>query len=200
MLTIAWDVDDVLNDLLADWLAAWRASLESASGLAYEDLTENPPNRLLGISRDEYLASVDAFRNSEAGRDICPLADVVDWFERNGGRYRHLALTARPLDTVPAAAEWVMRHFGTWIRTFHFIPTPRAGQALPKYETSKAEYLAWLAKVDVFIDDTSENVDPCPGLGVDVVLMPRPWNRAPGGIADGLAKLDRILAIRESLP
>lgn len=199
MLTIAWDVDDVLNNLLAEWLAAWCRSPSSTHAVAYEEVRENPPDRLLGITRDEYLASLDAFRDSSAGRALQPVPEVLDWFERNGSRYRHLALTARPLETAPAAAEWVMRHFGTWIRTFHFIPAPRTAQALPRYDASKIEYLAWLGKVDAFVDDMQENVDACMGLDIGAVVMPRPWNQAPGDVASGLVELDRILRIREAL-
>ena len=198
MLTIAWDVDDVLNNLLTDWLAAWCAVRGDSARVAYADLTENPPDRLLGISREEYLASLDAFRNSDVARHLQPVPEVLDWFERKGDRYRHLALTARPLETVPAAAEWVMRHFGTWIRTFHYVPADRPGRALPRYDVTKAEFLGWLGKADVLVDDTPANLESCPALGIAAVLVPRPWNGGVGDITTALELLDRELEIRES--
>ena len=50
MLTIVWDVDDVLNDLMAVWFRdAWLPK-HAACPVRYEEITENPPHRVLGSS------------------------------------------------------------------------------------------------------------------------------------------------------
>ena len=176
-ITIAWDVDDVLNDLTRQWFE--RAFLPSNPGreLAYDDITANPPHALLGLSLDTYLESLDAFR--EAHYDgLAPSPEVLRWFERRGERYHHLAITAAPLATAHHSASWVVRHFGRWIRGFFFIPSPRDGCAAQTYDRSKGETLARLGGVATLVDDSPHNVQGALDRGVDAVLFPRPWNDA----------------------
>lgn len=177
MLTLVWDVDDVLNDLMYQWLErCWKVEHRNCH-VGYSDLSENPPHRLLEASREQYLASLDGFRRSEAGRQLTPDPDLLLWFQNNGARFRHIALTARPLETGPEAAAWVMQHFGAWIRTFGIVPT-RAHECVPIYDYGKGDYLRWLGKGDVLIDDTLENLSQAEGLGIRGIAWPQPWNGA----------------------
>lgn len=176
MPTIVWDVDDVLNSLTRDWFERKWLAEHPACTLAYEDLRENPPHRILGVERSEYLASLDAFRASDAARRMQPNPQLMEWMRLQGAGFRHVALTARPLETAPQAAEWVFRHFGAWIRCFGLVPSrPEAG--LPEYDRNKGEWLAWLGGADLFVDDSVENVRLAEGLGIRAVVWPQPWNR-----------------------
>lgn len=139
--TIAWDVDDVLNDLMREWFTRAWLPAHPRCMVTYDALSANPPHEILGATREEYLRSLDAFRLQHA-RSLAPSAIVRAWLEANGTRYRHLALTATPLHTAPISAAWVMEHFGRWIRTFAVIPSPRAFDTSPKYDASKSDYLA----------------------------------------------------------
>jgi len=180
MLTIAWDVDDVLNDLMRLWLErAWLRQHTDCS-IVYEDLHRNPPHEVLGASLAEYLASLDDFRLYHYLEDLPPLREAQAWFERNGARYRHVAITEAPLCCVPLSAHWVLRHFGRWVRTFHFVPSPRCGDAVPVYERDKKDFLQWFGRGDVIVDDREENVTAAQELGIRAYLMPRPWNRGEG--------------------
>jgi FMN phosphatase YigB (HAD superfamily) len=177
MRTLVWDVDDVLNDLMRAWFVeAWRPA-HPATRLAYEDLVENPPHRLLGVSLETYLASLDAYRASPAGSGLPPDAAVLAWFRRHGAAYRHLALTSTPRAHAPQAAAWVLHHFGDWIRTVSFVPSLRAGEALPAYDGSKAGFLRWLGRGDMLVEDNPEAVRKASALGLGTILVPRPWNR-----------------------
>src|SRR3989442_13945880 len=109
MVTIAWDVDDVLNDLMRVWFTEIWQPAHPECGLCYDGIVENPPDRVLGIERSEYLQSLDVFRASERARSLAPNGAVLDWLERNGAKCRHIALTARPIASVAHAAEWVFR-------------------------------------------------------------------------------------------
>src|SRR5262245_50873043 len=121
--TIAWDVDDVLNDLMGAWVAAF-CHTQGRECPGTSDLTANPPHELLGIALSDYLADLDRFRRTAYGT-LTPVPEMLAWFERFGADYRHLAVTAVPLCAAPASAAWVLRHFGRWIRTFHVVPSLR---------------------------------------------------------------------------
>ena len=191
MLTIAWDVDDVLNDLMRSWFSEAWLPAHPACALRYEELRANPPAALLGVSGEEYLDSLDRFREARYA-ELAPLPEAEAWFERNGDRYRHIALTGVPLAAAPLSAAWVMRHFGRWMRSFHFVPSPRAGQAIPAYDASKRDFLRWWGKADALVDDSPANVDAAREAGVRALLMPRPWNGAGGTPADFFRQLETL--------
>ena len=86
MKTMAWDVDDVLNDLLRAWFdQAWRPR-DPTCAISYEQLTENPPHAILGTTIDDYRRSLDAFRLSDAGANLPPNPLLVEWFRTFGPR------------------------------------------------------------------------------------------------------------------
>ncbi len=177
MFTFAWDVDDVLNDLMGAWFAHQDTGAGGTVSLQYEDLTENPPHRLLAMSQSEYLESLDVFR-SEQYAQLTPVAPVYRWFEAYGNPYRHIALTAVPFAAVSASASWVMAHYGRWIRTYHYVPSHRPYCSIPDYDRSKGEFLQWMDQVDCLVDDNENNVQEARSLGRQAVLFPRPWNTA----------------------
>lgn len=187
MITIAWDVDDVLNDLMRAWLERWWLPAHGDRAIGYADLTENPPHRRLGIAREEYLQELDAFRLSPLAQEMTPAAEVVAWFEDYGGMARHVALTAAPLRTAHLSAAWVLRHFGRWIRSFHVVPSPRPGVEAPTYDRTKADFLRWWGKVDLLVDDSPTHVAAAQRAGVCAVLWPQPWNAARATPAQALA-------------
>lgn len=188
MLTIVWDVDDVLNDLMSCWFHQTWQREHPESGLTYRDITENPPHRILGMHLDAYLESLDEFRASEAARAMTPRPEIVEWFHSHGPNFRHVALTARPLENTPHLAEWLFRNFGAYIRVFGVVPT-RWQNSEPVYDTNKAEFLEWLGKGDLLIDDSPANIAEIQRLGVRGVLYPQPWNSSPLSVAATLQTL-----------
>ena len=177
MQTIVWDVDDVLNDLMNAWFTLIWKPTHPESRLRYQDIADNPPYESLGIGRAEYLESLDAFRLSDQSRFMEPNAAILRWLRSYGDGYRHVALTARPLDTAPAAAEWVFRHFGKYFRCFGVVPS-RPGSDSPVYDRHKGDFLEWLGRADVFVDDSAENVAAAQKAGIRTILYPQPWNNA----------------------
>lgn len=191
MRTIVWDVDDVLNDLMRDWFEGPGRAMATRPDVAYDDLTSNPPHGELGVALQAYLDSLDRFRQTEY-RTVAPLPEALSWFTQHGHRAHHVALTAVPLPAAHVSAEWVVRHYGGWIRTFAFAPSRGAGAARPDAH-AKTDYLRWLGKGDVYVDDREENVRAAEGLGMRGVVMPRPWNGGRGGSRE--AALDHIAAL-----
>jgi len=193
MLTIAWDVDDVLNELMRVWFAEiWELSHPDC-GLHYDDIRENPPDRILGIEREEYLRSLDLFRTSERARRMAPNCAVLHWLELYGSKCRHIALTARPLDSVPAAAEWVFRHFGGHLRSFGVVPS-RLDPDMPVYDADKGGFLRWFSGSTVLVDDSAENVCAAKASGVQGLLYPQPWNESSNTVAEALDHLTGMVA------
>lgn len=184
MKTIAWDVDDVLNDLMAEWLdGGWRAE-HPGCRLRLKDLTENPPHGILGVDLRVYLDSLDRFRLARYA-SLAPLPDVLEWFETHGGNLRHLAVTAVPRTVAPLSASWVLRHYGRWITDISVVHVARDGA--PPTRT-KADVLRW-ARADVLVDDTPANIELARSMGVEPIAMPRPWNRERRSRAQILALL-----------
>ena len=195
MAVIVWDRDDVLLDLTGAWLSYWKRA-NPGCAVSYRDLTRNPPDEVIGCTREEYLASLDAFRLSPEASALPPRREVLEWFRRYGDRHRHLVLSATPKTTAAAAAAWTFRHFGEWVRSFHIVPSHRAGDREER-EREKADYLAWLGKGEILVDDSRENIDRASTRGVRGVLFPAPWNGASGSIADAL---DALTTIADGVP
>jgi hypothetical protein len=183
MKTIIWDIDDVMNDSARTWLEKCWLPTHPGCMLKFEGLAENPPHRLLGIHKEEYLKSLDEFRLSPQAGAMIPDAHLLEWFRKNGSRFRHIALTARPRKTVSPAIDWMLRYFGQWFQTFSFVPSERPGEAPGHPDNQKNDFLAWLGKADYFIDDNSDNVNAARHLGIAAFLVSRPWNS--GGMALG---------------
>lgn len=193
MLTLVWDVDDVLNDLMRAWFEEGWKQEHGDCGVDYSDLRENPPHLSLGVTREQYLVSIDAFRKTEAGINLTPNPELLRWFGEHGGLFRHVALTARPLETAPDVAAWVMRYFGGWIRCFGIVPT-RAPRSFPTYDGGKGDYLRWLGKGDVLIDDSAENLRQAEAAGLKAIAWPQPWNTSyPGSSGHTTQILEQLL-------
>jgi len=185
MKTIIWDVDDVLNDFMFDWFEKQWLIVHPECKLKYEDLLENPPHKILGSSLNEYRNSLDDFRR-QYGPTFNPVPEVLEWFQANGSNYRHMALTAVPISLSNISAEWVFRHFGNWIRSFNIVPSPRKSDPDFCYDSSKKEFLQWLQKGDILVDDNLINIEGGRILGLKVVVVPRPWNNSLISIREAL--------------
>ena len=195
---VVWDVDDVLNDLMRTWLDdVWRPA-HPAQAVPYENLLESPPDALLGISSDEYLSSLDEFRLSPGYARLMPNPDILDWLHENGGRCRHIALTATALRTAPTTAAWVLHYFGRWIREFAFIPSTRTGEDLPTYDVDKGAWLSRLGTSAILVDDAPRNVAAAIAVGAVALIWPRPWNRSRATVAETLQALTRLIDAKEA--
>lgn len=194
MITIAWDVDDTLNDLMYSWLTHKWLIEHPGCRVSFEQITENTPERIIASTKEEYQASLDDFRFSKAYFEMKPDPQVLAWFEEFGSQARHIALTSVPIKAAHISAEWVVRNFGKWIRGFNFVPSPRTGQKIPEYGRSKADYLRWLNNVNVLIDDNPDNIYQAQKLRVKGLLVKQPWNKSNLMLEDALFELNKIIA------
>ncbi|MFC2038931.1 hypothetical protein ACFLUG_04080 [Chloroflexota bacterium] len=193
MNTVAWDVDDVLNDLMRTWFERHWVPSHPKCPISYGQISENPPHELIGVSKSEYLGSLDGFRLSETAMEMIPVPEVLAWFRQHGEHYRHVALTATPLHSAPASSAWVIRHFGYWIRSFHVIPSLRKGEQIPEYDRSKEDFLTWFGKIDILVDDNPLNIASAQNLGIQTILIPRPWNQSKLSLSEAINALTGLL-------
>jgi len=193
VLTIAWDVDDVLNDLMYCWFKQQWLPEHSDCKIKYNDIIENPPHDILGISLEGYLMSLDAFRCSALFQKMTPVAEIYDLFAKYGRETRNVALTAVPLCGASNSAAWVFRHYGEWIRTFHFVPSKRRNENIAKFDLTKKDFLSWIEKVDIIVDDNEKNIALAGEVGVKGVLIPRPWDNSELSLENTLDSLTDII-------
>ena len=179
--TIAWDVDDVLNDLMRLWLKYW-VKKHPKCRIKYNDIKVNPPHRIFGITLEQYRKSLDEFKKSGAYDRMAPRPEVMKWFRKYGKNFRHIALSAVSLSSASYSAGWVMKHFGKWIRTYHFVPSKRKGEKIPLYDKDKAAYLKRLSAADIIVEDNEQNIKLAKRIGIKGILIPRPWNGGKGNI------------------
>jgi hypothetical protein len=188
MITIAWDIDDVLNNLTEEWLAI------QPTPPPFSSLTSNPPAELLGLSREQYLKSLDHFRATRYDT-LRPNTLILEWFSLHGHLARHVALSAVPRTFAPVSAAWVLTHFGDWIRSFSFVPSPRPTDSHPVYDNSKGEFLSHTDKIDVLVEDTEANALAARQLGLTACLYPQPWNSAKdSSVQDLLSHLTDLIS------
>ncbi len=191
MKTIAWDVDDVLNNLMQSWFE-WFKNRKKLN-LDFQDITENPPYKILNISITEYIQSLDEFRLSNLYQEMKPAEEVLEWFKNYGKYFRHIALTATPLIAAPTTAQWVFKNFGRWIRTFHFVPSRRENINVPDYDIDKSDFLKWFGKVDILVDDNEKNINNAKKWGISVILFPAQWNSSKLSKEEALKLINRMM-------
>lgn len=171
---LVWDVDDVLNNLTEEWFYLCGRRFRD---IPYESLRSNPPDEVLQITRSEYLKSLDAYRMGNQHK-LKVRSEVMEFFQKYGARYQHIALTAVPRAFAGISAQWVFTALGNWIRTFHFVPSVRENCAVIGYDADKTGFLKRLQEVTLFIDDSEQNIFSARKAGFKAELFPCPWNRA----------------------
>lgn len=193
MITIAWDVDDVLNDLMYCWLTDKWVLDHPGCRVGFEQIMENTPERIINSTKQEYWASLDSFRLSKAYINMKPNPEILAWFEEFGDKARHIALTSVPLKAAHISADWVMRNFGRWIRSFNFVPSLRIGERIPEYDHNKADYLKRLNIADVLVEDNEQNIREVEKIGIKGMLIKKPWNKSVLSVKGALAEIDKLL-------
>lgn len=190
MLTIAWDVDDVLNNLMQAWLEDY--CLKNNQNIAYDDIIQNAPHMLLGLEMDKYLMSLDEFRMSEKALAMKPNSEILTWLEEYGQNFKHIALSATSHQTSRNGAFWVMKHFSRWIQSYNIVPSYRFDDKCLRHHQTKKEFLEWIKVVDILIDDSENNIESAKSIGIKSFLVARPWNKGGYTISEILNELSEL--------
>jgi hypothetical protein len=86
-----------------------------------------------------------------------------------------------------------MRHFGRWIRSFNVVPSERPGSCTGQFHADKSDFLRWWGKADMVVDDNEENIAGALSLGIQVALVPQPWNRSALTLPETLRTVTRFV-------
>ena len=175
MKTIAWDVDDVLNECMRTWLKPRGC----------------PPIRA-GRSPTRKSWRIRRAASSAARGGISRLARRVPPVGPPGrcSRFRRSCIgsssTARSCGTWPSApchcrrpisAAWVFCHFGRWIRSFHFFP--RRTRANPALRSLERRGVATMGNDRRVGGRQSRQFGLRQTFGNRTFCFPRPWNQGP---------------------
>ena len=175
MKHICFDIDDCLNFLTYNWLNYYK--LYNECDIECEQLVENPPHKILEISKKEYLEFLNEFR-FDSYENLIPNIEILNWFEKCGDKAYFSVLTSVPRKYASISAEWVLRYFGNWIQSINFIYSKRENDNSIRYFSNKGEWINWFGKVDFFIDDSEKNLQEATMLNPDLICYcPKcPWN------------------------
>lgn len=99
-------------------------------------------------------------------------------------------MTGTSFQSAPLSAKWVLNHFGKWIRGFHFIPASRPNQVLPEYDIDKIDWLKWINKADILVEDSLSIIEAAEKLGIQGILFPCPWNGSKITTEEALSQLE----------
>lgn len=181
MLTIAWDVDDVLNNLMEKWLEFFCH--ESNCVVSYEAIIKNPPCEILNITKFEYEKSLDKFRLSNEALEMQPNSEILFWMEQYGKNFNHIALSATSANTCCNGAYWVMKNFYKYIHSYNVVPSIRSNDGVLRPFLNKGDFIQKVQGIDVLVDDNEQNIIDAQKAGCRGFLVKQPWN-------DGMAIRD----------
>lgn len=175
MLNIAIDIDDTLNNLMQVWLLHYN--LQRGTLFKFEDLKVNPPHEILGITKKDYINNLDKFKINYYNKVIVN-KKFWWWFDINGTKANFIAITSTSMETVSESSKWLFNCFGEWIRNYVVIPNHTDKYHEYKYFQSKAQWMDWFGKVDIYIDDNEKSIkqvnEICPK--VKTICIKQPWN------------------------
>ena len=95
---------------------------------------------------------------------------------------------------MPNQAWWIYHNYGQWIHTVHAAKTSRNTMS-NHHCVIKADFISWINKEVLFIDDSEENVNTVSETGVETMLYPQPWNNAKHSEEEFIAELNKKLGI-----
>lgn len=191
MLTIAWDIDDVLNNLMYEWLN-WYKQSHTECIVEYKDLKENPPHNILGCTKEEYIKSLTEFRLLKY-ESLTPNPEVVSWFKKYGDKAYHIVVTSTRYSTEYVSSSWLFKHFYTWIRGFFVAPSYDENSKCIVYDQNKYQFLRRTRLADIIIDDNQEVIDQCRLLGIEAFLVKKPWNTSKSTLTKILHDITKFL-------
>ncbi len=190
MITIAWDVDDVLNNLTGEWLKYFCKKYDK--DISYSELTVNPPCEIIGVGLDEYLKSLDEFRMTDIALNLTPNKYILDWMKKSGRRFNHIALSATSAQTACNGAYWVMKNFYEYIHSYNIVPSYRNNDTISRPFKDKGEFIKECKYIDILIDDSEKNIERAKNAGALGFLVKQPWNKNGLEITEILEKLNEL--------
>ena len=159
MLTIVWDVDDVLNDLMSAGSRRRGSRRIRSRPLAYCRYHGESAASRAGRRAAEYLESLDSFRASDRARANCrPIPRCSTGCARYGPRvsatWRYGASAGERARTRPSGCSAISE---TTSACFGVVPS-RLAAGVPAYDRDKGEFLEWFGRAGLSWSTTARRM------------------------------------------
>ncbi|MDP3874906.1 MAG: hypothetical protein Q8Q22_00080 [bacterium] len=168
-MKIGFDLDDVL----LGFFDALHPYCNSRYGISChrKDLTSYDLAKLWRVSEKEAINRVFDFYSSLEFQNTLPVNGAVEGIKKIK-QYHHLSIiTARPEELKDKTLEWLNQHFLGMFDNIYFVNHYGSDQRRNKGEVCN-EF-----GVEIFVDDSLENVDDVANFGIPALLFDAPWNQ-----------------------
>jgi uncharacterized HAD superfamily protein len=172
-LTIGIDLDDVL----LDFNTALCEFYNSSYGTNYkrEDFTDFYLERLWNVPTEEVKKVISEFYDHDTHWNTSPMPGAVSAIQKLFSQNHNLVIiTAKPDTLRDRTQDWLMKHFGEVFQSVHFVGHYHLNTDGKK--RTKREVCDELG-VDIFIDDSMDNVVSVVGPERPAFLIDSPWNQ-----------------------
>lgn len=175
MKTICWDVDNVLNNLIEEWLIYYKyVNLGKYDHIKFNQLLHYNLYNSLNITEKEFIESLDYFTINYY-KTLKPNKVILNWFTLYGHLTHNIVLTAFPLRYIEISAQWVLKYYGQWIRSYAFTPLEIREDTII-YDKTKSDYINRMGNIDIFIEDSEKNI--LNSQATNNLILKRPWNNS----------------------
>jgi hypothetical protein len=178
VLNIVWDIDSVLNNFEEEWFLYYKSiNHEKYKNLFFNDIVDNPPHNILGITKEEYLESLNYFRKY-CMHTVKPNMSVLDWLNVYGSKINSSVLTSALYPSLEESAYWLFSNYKRYIRSYTVIPSYINKENAIIYDETKLDFLKKTRNVDIFIDDNEKTINSVKEFlpHIKVFCPKQPWN------------------------
>ena len=168
-MTIGFDLDDVLLDFRESLhrYHNYRFGTDYKRHQFRENLAE-----MWNCSMEEEIKRVFNFYQLPEHWNSLPVDGAVDGVKKLRQSHNIFVITAKPEELREKTLEWLDRHFPQMFDGIHFT-NQYHGSGLKR---AKGEICRELG-VEVFVDDTLDNVTDVADFGIPALLLDAPWNQ-----------------------
>ncbi len=171
---IGVDFDDVVMDTFTEFLAYCNTHYDEQ--FCVEQFVSFRYDTIWNITKEQRLERFIAFDNSEAKRNIRPVAGAQEAIRKLASMHDLHIITARPVEIAKGTHEMISRHFPKRFAGVHFCSTDNGAN----YHRPKALVCEEI-EASLHIEDHPEIAQSCAEKGIRTLLFDRPWNRSEAG-------------------
>lgn len=184
-MIIGVDLDDVLADFWPTMLEFYNQT--RGTHWQKEDFLDFDLWKTWGGTRDEAVAAMYQFYQSERFRNILPISQAQEVTRELREKHTLAVVTGRPDDLAAKTMAWLSNYFPDTFLSVHFT---NAYALSAQTKQSKGDVCRDVG-VDVFLEDALEPVLACAANGIRVLLFDQPWNRKemPPGVAEHITRV-----------
>lgn len=168
---IGIDLDDVLLAIIAG-LFPWHNRLYGTNNKE-EDVRPFELSSSWGCTKEEVISRVLDFYQTTEHAECLPIPGAVEATKVLSQNNELIIVTSKPADLEDMTHAWVEKHFPNTFQGIYFT----SSFVTPKHQRVKKSELWQELGIDLFIDDSIDNVLDVATTCERVFLFDRPWNQ-----------------------